>query len=66
MATNLAIDDELLENAKKIGGHKTKKSVVTEALQEYIQKRKQQEILKLFGKVDYDPAYDFKKQREIP
>lgn len=65
MATNLAIDDELIETAKKIGGHKTKKSVVTEALQEYIRKRKQQEILKLFGKVDYDPVYDYKKQRKI-
>ena len=65
MATNLAIDDELIEAAKKIGGHKTKKSVVVEALQEYIQKRKQQEIIKMFGKVDFDPDYDYKSQRKI-
>jgi hypothetical protein len=65
MATNLAINDELIETAKKIGGHKTKKSVVTEALQEYIQRRKQQQIIKLFGKIDFDPDYDYKHQRKI-
>lgn len=64
MATNLAINDELIETAKKIGGHKTKKSVVTEALQEYIQRRKQQQIIKLFGKIDFDPDYDYKHQRK--
>ena len=66
MATNLAINDDLIENAKKIGGHKTKKAVVVEALQEYIQRRKQQEILKYFGKIDFDPDYDYKKQRKAP
>jgi len=66
MATNLAIDDELIEAARKIGGHRTKKSVVTEALKEYIERRKQKEIITLFGKLDYDPAYDYKKQRQVP
>ena len=50
MATNLAIDDDLIETAKKAGGHKTKRAVVIEALQEYIQRREQLEILKYFGK----------------
>lgn len=63
MATNLAIEDRLLEHAKKIGGHKTKRAAVTEALEEYIQKRRQAGILKLFGKIDFDPGYDYKKQR---
>jgi Arc/MetJ family transcription regulator len=63
MATNLAIDDRLLEEARRIGGQKTKRATVTEALHEYIQRRKQQQILDLFGKVDLDPTYDFKKQR---
>ena len=63
MATNLAIDDRLLEEARRIGGQKTKRATVTEALHEYIQRRKQQQILDLFGKVDFDPSYDFKKQR---
>jgi len=63
MATNLAIDDELLEEAQRIGGHRTKKATVTEALQEYIQRRKQVKIIELFGTIDYDPAYDYKAQR---
>jgi Arc/MetJ family transcription regulator len=63
MPTNLAIDDQLLEEAQKIGGHKTKRATVTEALEEYIQRRKQSRILSLFGKVEFDPKYDYKKQR---
>ncbi len=63
MATNLAIDDRLLEEAQRIGGQRTKKATVTEALQEYIQHRKQAEILELFGTIDFDPKYDYKKQR---
>jgi Arc/MetJ family transcription regulator len=64
MPTNLAIDDRLLEEAQKIGGHRTKKATVTEALQEYIQRRKQARILTLFGSVEFDPTYDYKKQRK--
>jgi Arc/MetJ family transcription regulator len=63
MATNLAIDDRLLEEALRVGGHRTKKATVTEALQEYIQHRKQAKILELFGTVDFDSKYDYKKQR---
>ena len=63
MATNLALDDNLILEAQKIGGHKTKKSAVTEALKEYILRRKQLEIIKLFGKVDYDEDYDYKAGR---
>ncbi len=64
MATNLAIDDALIEEAKKVGGHRTKKDTVTQALLEYIQRRKQTEIIELFGKVDFDPEYDYKVQRQ--
>jgi hypothetical protein len=63
MATNLAIDDRLIVEAQAIGGKKTKKDVVTEALHEYIQRRKQLQITSLFGKVDYAPDYDYKKTR---
>ena len=63
MATNLAIDDRLLEEAQRIGGQRTKKATVTEALQEYIQRRKQAKIVELFGTIDFDPKYDYKKQR---
>lgn len=64
MPTNLAIDDNLLDLAKKVGKHKTKKAAVTEALQEYIQRRKQIEVKDVFGSIDYDDSYDFKQQRK--
>lgn len=63
MATNFAIDSRLLEEAQKVGGHRTKKATVTEALHEYIRRRKQARLLDLFGTLDFDPAYDYKKQR---
>jgi Arc/MetJ family transcription regulator len=63
MATNLAIDDRLIEEARRIGGHRTKKAAVTEALEEYVQRRHQMKILRLFGQVEYDPGYDYKEQR---
>jgi hypothetical protein len=63
MATNLALDDQLLEEALRIGGRATKRETVTEALQEYINRRKQAAVVELFGDVDYDPKYDYKKQR---
>jgi hypothetical protein len=63
MATNLALDDRLLEEALRVGGRATKKETVTEALQENINRRKQAAVLDLFGAVEYDPKHDYKKQR---
>ena len=63
MPTNLAIDDRLIEQARRIGQHKTKKEAVTAALSEYIAHRKQLKILSLFGTVDFDPDYDYKAER---
>ncbi len=63
MPTNLAIDDRLLEEARRAGGHRTKKATVTEALEEYIRRRKQNRVIDLFGKIDFEPTYDYKKQR---
>jgi len=65
MATNLAIEDWLIEEAKLVGKHRTKKGAVTEALMEYIQRRKQAEILRIFNTIDYDQDYDYKKQRAV-
>jgi Arc/MetJ family transcription regulator len=65
MATNLAIDDRLINEARQIGHHATKKAAVTAALQEYVNHRKQLEILELFGTIDYDPDYDIKKMRQL-
>lgn len=63
MATNLAIDDKLLHEALEISGLKTKKETVNLALKEFVDRHKQLEILKIFGKLDPDPDYDYKKGR---
>jgi Arc/MetJ family transcription regulator len=66
MATNLQIEDSLMQEALVLGGHRTKRAVVEEALREYVQRRKQLKILELFGTIEYDPEYDYKKQRQKP
>jgi Arc/MetJ family transcription regulator len=63
MPTNLAIDDQLLEQARTVGGYRTKRQTVNEALREFIERRQRLELVKLFGKVEYDRRYDYKKER---
>ncbi len=63
MPTNLALDDTLIVEAQKVGHHKSKKSAVTAALVEYIQRHRQSEIIELFGKIDFDTNYDYRKAR---
>ena len=64
MATNLDLDPALVEEALAVGGRRTKKEAVTEALKEYIARRRQAAIAGLFGTIRYDPGYDYKKQRQ--
>jgi len=64
MATNLAIDDRLLEEAVRLGKHRTKKATVNEALLEYIQRRQRLRALEAFGTIEFDPQYDYKAQRK--
>lgn len=64
MATNLQIDERLIQEALELGNHRTKRAVVEEALQEYVMRRKQLRVLELFGTVDYDETYDYKAQRQ--
>ncbi len=64
MATNLAINDEMLKLAQDIAGIKTKKETVNQALKEFIQRRRQLEVIDLFGKVDYAEDFDYKKMRD--
>ncbi len=63
MATNLALDDRLINEAQKIGHHRSKREAVTEALHVYIKSLKQQDMLSSFGKINFDEKYDYKKGR---
>ena len=64
MPTNLALDDKLVQEVKRLGGHSTKRAAVNEALQEYVTRRKQKKILEIFGTLDWDPKYDYKAARK--
>jgi Arc/MetJ family transcription regulator len=64
MATNLALDDRLVEEAKRLGGHRTKRAAVNEALAEYVTRRKRRKVLDLFRTMDWDPKYDYKEERK--
>ncbi|MEM9274130.1 MAG: type II toxin-antitoxin system VapB family antitoxin [Cyanobacteria bacterium P01_F01_bin.143] len=64
MKVQLQIDDNLLKEALALGEHHNQQVLVEEALNEYIQRRKQIKILDLFGTIEYDESYDYKKQRQ--
>jgi Arc/MetJ family transcription regulator len=63
MATNLALDDQLVDEARRLGGHATKRAAVNEALAEYVARRKRRTITNLFGSLDWDETYDHKEER---
>jgi hypothetical protein len=63
MATNLSLDPELLDKALEVSGEKTKKAAVTKALKEFISRREQRRILELFGTLEWDKSYNYKKER---
>ncbi|MDH4106762.1 MAG: type II toxin-antitoxin system VapB family antitoxin [Gammaproteobacteria bacterium] len=63
MATNLAVDPDLIERALQVSGERTKKAAVTKALQEFIARREQKQLAELFGRLEWDPDYDYKKDR---
>ena len=63
MATNLAIDPDLLQRALEVSGERTKRAAVTLALQEFIARRGQRRMLELMGKLDWDPSFNPKSER---
>lgn len=65
MATNIEIDEKLISRAMRLGGMRTKKDAVNEALAEYVRRKEQASLVNLFGKVDFDVDFDYKKQRQI-
>lgn len=66
MATNLCIDPKLLDKALEVSGEKTKKAAVTRALTEFIARREQRRLRRLFGALRWDPAFDYKAERSRP
>ncbi|MGA2227626.1 MAG: type II toxin-antitoxin system VapB family antitoxin [Syntrophobacteraceae bacterium] len=64
MRRNLNIDSQLLEEAKRVGGHRTKRDAVNEALREYIARRQRLGALEAFGTIDFDPEFDYKEARK--
>jgi hypothetical protein len=63
MATNLSIDPELIERARELSGERTKKAAVTKALEEFIARREQKNLIELFGKLEWNSDYDYKTER---
>ena len=63
MATNLAIDPDLLDKALEVSGERSKKAAVTKALQEFIARRQQRRVLDLLGKLDWDTSFNYKAER---
>ena len=63
MPRNLAIDDDLLERAKRLGHHRSKRETVNVALREYVRRRELLKVLDAFGTIDFDPAWDHKRER---
>lgn len=64
MTTHVALDEELIEEAHQLGGIRTKKDVIREALVEYVQRRKQMKLLILFGTIELEDGFDYKAQRQ--
>jgi predicted transcriptional regulator len=63
MATNLSLDPDLIDRALAVSGERTKKAAVTRALEEFIARRKQKDLVDLMGKLDWDPSFDAKAER---
>lgn len=66
MATNVHLDEDLITEAQRLGKHSSKRATIEDALREYVQRRKQLEVIQLFGKIDYDDSYDYKSARHRP
>lgn len=63
MPTNLDLDPGLIERAVALSGAPSKKAAVTAALKEFIARREQSQLLELFGKLEWDPGYDYELER---
>jgi hypothetical protein len=63
MATNLSIDPLLIDRALAVSGERTKRAAVTKALEEFVARREQKRLLELMGALEWDPSFDYKRER---
>jgi Arc/MetJ family transcription regulator len=63
MRTNIVLEDDLVEEASRLSGIKTKRELVNEALREFVATRKRRSLLDLEGKIRFAPGYDYKALR---
>ena len=64
MRTNIVLDEKLMEEAFKVSHARTKKELVHQALEEFVENRKRLNLLDLFGKIEFKNSYNYKKMRE--
>ena len=64
MRINIVLDDDLVQEAFKSSGAKTKKELIHLALKEFVEKRQRLSLLDLEGKIEFAKDYDYKKLRE--
>jgi Arc/MetJ family transcription regulator len=64
MRTNISLDDQLVEDAFKLSRAKTKRELIHEALEEFVQSRRRLDLLDLEGRIEFAKGYDHKKVRE--
>lgn len=58
MRTNIELNDELVAEAMRVSGAKTKKDVVDMALRELVKAKRKRSVLDLAGQIDFDKGYD--------
>jgi Arc/MetJ family transcription regulator len=63
MRTNIEIDDKLMKEAQRLSGLKTKRAVIDAALRMFVRVKRQSDILKLAGKVEFWDDFDGRKDR---
>lgn len=64
MKKDRAIENRLVQEAQRLGSHRTKKAAIFAALDEYVRRRRQQKVLALFGTIEYDERCDHQKERQ--
>ena len=64
MRTNIDIDDDLVREAMKYAGVKTKKELIARTLREFIDNHKRKDLGDLRGKIKFHDDYDHKTMRK--